>query len=459
MQHTKLRVLCAVGAMALPLLMTTTAEAGARRPGVAGSLLIDDQDDIWIFPQLTLDYRNLIGLSYGANAGSGNALMTLGDESFAFGVALHRGDVQSPHAVDEIGALGGPASLFGAPFTIGPATVFDLLLGFDVGGGDLGLRLGFGSGAQSVSAGGSDTGESDTFFMGEVGFGSGTRGQDTRLDLSGALLVDMASAQVAGMDTSSGTAVGFSALARVYFPIDATLDLGVLGNARVLSNSVVFDEMLPGSPSDSSLDLGIGGGVGPALRLGRATVAGYGIVNLDIGSDDPDSEFDGDESSRHAIVVPGVHMAVEVPLNDWFVVRSGAEYRYVISGTSDDDNNGPSERTGSFGWNAGVGVIIDDFRFDGSLQHGFVTGGPNFIGGENDAGFLGIASLTYSFDAARSAAAAPVEEPPPPPPVAAPEPEPAPAPPPPEPAPTPPTPAPTGWGTAAPAPTAAPAAP
>ena len=447
MPHTRLRMLCAAGALALPLLLTaTTAQAGARRPGMAGSLLIEDQDDVWLFPQLTLDYRNLIALAYGpGGGGSGNALMTLGNDSFAFGVALHRGDVLTPHVVDEIGALNGPASLFGGAFTVGPATVFDLLLGFDVGGGDLGLRLGFGSGAQYTTAAGMDSGESDTFLMGEIGYGAGTRGESTRFDLSGAVLFDMAGTQVADNDTTSGTALGVSGLVRVFIPLDDTLDLGVLGNVRV-SNTSVTDELAPGSPSNSEMNIGVGGGIGPALRLGRASVAGYGILNVDLGSQDPDTEIDNNETSDNTIVVPGVHMAVEVPLNDWFVVRSGAEYSFMLSGTSDDNDNGSSERTGAFGWNAGVGVIIDDFRFDGSLQHGFVTGGPNFIGGVDNQGFLAIASLSYNFDKARSGQAEPAPEPPPPPPVAEPEPEPPPPPPAPAPPPPAPAPAPTGWG-------------
>jgi hypothetical protein len=103
------------------------------------------------------------------------------------------------------------------------------------------------------------------------------------------------------------------------------------------------------------------------------------------------------------------------------------------------DDTGTSGTSGAFGWNAGLGVVIDDFRFDGSLQHGFVTGGPDFIGGTSP-GFLAIASLSYNFDRARSGVvAAPeaeeAEETAPAPPPPAPEPPPAlqPAPPPPAP--------------------------
>jgi hypothetical protein len=98
-----------------------------------------------------------------------------------------------------------------------------------------------------------------------------------------------------------------------------------------------------------------------------------------------------------------------------------------LNGTSLPANNSMSQRNGAFSWNAGLGVWIDQFRFDGSLQQGFVTGGPNFIGGTS-GGFLAIATLSYSFDKARKEANT-VHEPAPPPPPPQPEPQPVPPPP------------------------------
>jgi len=144
------------------------------------------------------------------------------------------------------------------------------------------------------------------------------------------------------------------------------------------------------------------------------------------------------ESGTLSLVIPGVNIATEIPLNDWFVVRTGAQYDWNIADTSGPGDSGVGSQAGTFGWNAGLGVIIDQFRFDGSLQQGFVLGGPDFIGGTG-GGFFAIAALTYSFDAARSGTL-PEPEPEP---VAEPEPayEPAPvlapAPPPGEPAPAP----------------------
>jgi hypothetical protein len=141
-----------------------------------------------------------------------------------------------------------------------------------------------------------------------------------------------------------------------------------------------------------------------------------------------------------------VHVAAEIPVSDWLFVRTGAEYAFNINGSSTDggaagsaDDTETASNTGAFNWNAGLGVVVGDFEFDGSLQHGFVTGGPDFIGG-TAPGFLAIASLIYNFDKLRSGVTAapeaapeatePAAEPPPPAPAL------PPAPPPPAPEPT-----------------------
>jgi hypothetical protein len=283
--------------------------------------------------------------------------------------------------------------------------------------------------------------------MGEVGYGWGERGESTRVDLSGALTLDFGSAVAGGEDDASGTHIGVSGLLRAFVPMEDTMDLGWLANAAVASNSVT-DEMAAMEPSASTLAFTAGLGVGPAFRFGNASVAGYGIARFLYSSNDPNSEGDDDASSNYVLVIPGVHVAAEVPLNDWLYVRTGAEYAWNINGSSNDgggpgdaDDTGTSATAGAFGWNAGLGVVIDDFRFDGSLQHGFVTGGPDFIGGTSP-GFFMIASLSYAFDNARrgvvkAAEAEEVETPPEPTPAPALQPAPPPPPPPPPPAPEP----------------------
>jgi hypothetical protein len=405
---------------------------------MAGNLLIEDKDDVFIFPHLTSTYRNLVSLDYGATDQQGNALLTLGNADMAYGVALHRGDVLTPNLVarnSEIGFLAGAPAVFPAPpfsdaagMPLAPATIIDLLMSF----GEVGFRASIGRGLTSVTDGdGDSTGVSNTYLMGEFGWGNGAvRGEATRLDISAALSANFASATTDGgaaaeEDVASGTRIGLNALLRGYLPQDEQLDLGVLARLDVTSLSVTDEGMDP-AVSDSNLDIGVSGGVGPAFRFGGAQVAAYATLRIGYNSDDPNSEVDDNETGSLGIVIPGINIATEIPLNDWFVVRTGAQYDWNLinrSGPGPDDQSS-GDQFGVFGWNAGLGVIIDQFRFDGSLQQGFVTSGPDFIGGAG-GGFFAIAALTYSFDAARSGEVTTTGEPEATEPL--PEPEPAPA--------------------------------
>src|SRR5262245_59992127 len=58
--------------LACCLLAVTSSAHAARRTALAGNLLIEDKDDLFLFPQLLTQYRNLIALDYGPSADTGN---------------------------------------------------------------------------------------------------------------------------------------------------------------------------------------------------------------------------------------------------------------------------------------------------------------------------------------------------------------------------------------------------
>ena len=96
-----------------------------------------------------------------------------------------------------------------------------------------------------------------------------------------------------------------------------------------------------------------------------------------------------------AMMVPGFHMAAELPLRDWLFVRGGMQYAFA-SGNSSTGNGAATAdaTTGVFGWTAGVGLRKGRFDFDGSLQHGCVLLNCQ-------AGLLSMASATYRFGDAK----------------------------------------------------------
>lgn len=422
--------------------LATTAQAD-RRTGLFGNLLITDQDDVFLFPQEALRYNNRLTLDYGGAQGLGNALFLMGDHTIAYGVALHRGDINVPASAYFTGAgpllpglaLADPTSPYTVAPTgstaqqpsISPATMVDVMMAMDNG---LGLRLALGPSSNVSTTGGTESGESEFFLMANVGYGSGVRGEEMRLDLSGSLLFDSAKIVGGGSDVSTGAAFSLSALGRAFLPIDDTLEIGILGAANVATLGLVND---PSNEEADRMNVGLIGGIGPALNFDGASVAAYGTLGLQYIGDEPNSEVDDDETGTIGIVVPGVNVAVEAPIRDWFYVRTGANYTWQTSKTSDSSgDNSVASASGSYGWNAGLGVKFKNLTLDGAISHGFVTGGPNFIGG-TAPGFMSIVTLTYDFDDLRSGATSAEPEPEPAPapapePMATPEPAPAPAP-------------------------------
>ena len=400
----------AVAALLLLLCTAGTAQAGARRPGLAGNLLIEDPDDVFLFPQRLTAYPNLVTLAYGGTAGTGNGLFTLGGDGWVFGVALHRGDVLAPHAYDELAALDGPSTVFPGALLLSPATLVDGLFALDLGASEIGLRIGAGAATDSTERAGVESGLEHSFGTLELGFGHGVRGESVRIDASLSAGFQRGESTASGVETAEGTIGHLSLLGRAFVPIDAALDLGLLG--QVGGNSGAYREGTGDERAQlDQVSASISAGAGPALRLGRASVAGYALLRFSDGSEGADLEEEDSVTSRSTSAVPALQLALEVPIGSWFTVRSGAEYAFEINARDAPEGAGSDEREGRFNWNLGFGLSAGDFRFDASLQHGFVTGGPSFIGG-GEPGFLAIASASYSFDAARkSAVAASVAQP------------------------------------------------
>jgi len=397
-------------------LLSSTAHAD-RRTGLSGNLLIEDPDDLFPFPQHALKHRNMIRLDYGPGAGpnaavgsSGNGLFTIGDERSAYGVALHRGDLLSPDIVGqstELAWLSGVGNPFGST-TYGefdgapsgapvlPATVFDLFYARAMGNNAFGLRLGFGRGAETVTVDGNKAGGSQTFIALQGGY-STLPPEGLRLDLSGNLVAALGgSTDAVGDDVNSGQNFRLGLLGRGYYPINDVLDLGFLGNVSAEFETSKND---PAEEGSSALDVGLMAALGPSINLERAKVAAYGGLVVGFGTREPNDENDDDETNTISFAAPMVNMATEVQLLDWLYARTGAQYTWGLTRTGrtvGGEDASAKTTAGVFGWTAGLGVAKDNFSFDGVVTNGFVTGGPNFIGG-TAPGFLAMASVTYKF--------------------------------------------------------------
>ncbi len=381
-----------------------------RRSGLAGNLLIEDPDDLFAFPQLTLQHRNLIRLDYGGTAETGNGVLTLGNEEHALAIALHRGDLLTPDVVGyntELawlggvegtgGALGrtsyasfpGPAAVDRASGNVLPATVLDVSYARTVNGNPLGVRLGFGRAVQAVRNDEVQKG-AQTFVAAQVGY-SQRPADALRWDASAnAVFASGNASDATGADLYSGWNMRVAGLARVYYPLNDVVDVAMLGNLSLAGERSKAKQL---GDRSSDLDFGMRAGVGPSIRLARAKVAAYGGLKIGTGKNEPNSYHDRD-TNRVDLSAPFFNMAAEVQLLDCLYVRTGAEYTWELRRTSGITTQRLSDDV--FHWSVGLGFQKGTFYFDGVVKSGFVTGGPHFLGGTRD-GFLAMASMTYKF--------------------------------------------------------------
>jgi len=380
--------------------LVNSAQA-ARHSALGGNLLIEDKDDVFFFPQLLLHHRDMISLDYGSSENTGNALMLLGGETAGFGLALHRGDLMSPElaaTASELIWLYGVQSEFpGAGFSAGPATMVDLLFAFGLAEETaLGFRLGVGRGSNFVTTGGDDSGGSETFVMLEGGLTLGERPDGLRVDLSLDVLADFGDEESVGTDTLSGRSIKAAHTGRAFYTLFGPLELGFLWGLGYNNNSVTNETITP-EPSNVTNSFNISGGIGPAVTLGSATIAGYALIGFDYSTNDPDTETDDDKTNALSLILPGALMSLEAQLAEWFYARTSAGYQYVVGSTSDDAGVDTSSLGGRFLWSAGIGFEVEGFSFDGTFESTFITDGPDFLSG-NQPGFLTMASVTYRFD-------------------------------------------------------------
>lgn len=392
-------LLCLGLSAALVLTLATNVNA-ARRSALHGNLLLEDVTDVYAMPQLLLKYRNLMRVHVGSDLSTGDGLLIFGTDTMAFGIVAHRSDNTSPFGSLMTPGAASPSLLQGAQSypLLGafpqPHTIVDLLMSLKLGeSASLGFRLGLANGGTSTSPdGGDSTGASQTSIL--VGAGYSLMGDSLRADLAFNLAIGLGSDTTSGVDNElSGNDINIGLAGRFYLPMAEQVELGILGNLGVGfgGNTQAF---AGGESSSSAFDLNVSAGAGPVYTLGKARIGAYGFIGLNTSSQDPNTDAEDDDTSSLTLIIPGVHMAMEVDITEWFRFRAGLEYRWMIES---DSNAGGStgENGGTFGWSGGFGLVFDKFTLDFALENAFFTTGPNFIGG--DSGFASSVAAAYSF--------------------------------------------------------------
>lgn len=395
------RLLSAGVVTAMLFALTTNANA-SRRSSLHGDILLEDVTDSYFMPQLLLKYRNLMRIHMGSSAQQGDGLLIFGTDAMAFGVVAHRGDNVSPASSVMLSAEGLPGAILNGATSFPlltqfgvPSTVVDLMMAMKMGDdAGLGFRLGIANAGTSTSPDGGDTtGVSQTSL--NIGAGYSMLGEALRMDLSLNLNIGLGSDTTAGVDNeTSGNDILIGLNGRFYLPMEDQVELGIIGGVNLGFGGIT--QSFGGTDTSSShFDLSVIAGAGPVYKLAKARLSAYGFLGFSTSADDPNTDADNDDSSTTGIIIPGVHMAMEVDVTDWFRFRGGLEYAWHIASTGDGNNNSTGENSGSFGWSGGFGLVFDKFTMDFALQNSFFTTGPNFIGG--GSGFAASAAAAYSF--------------------------------------------------------------
>jgi hypothetical protein len=431
-------------------LIATSAQAD-RRTSLAGNDLLEDGDDVFLFPQTLQRYQNRMTLDFGPASGAGNGIFSLGNDNMTFGAAIHRdpsqqGTIGWQDRNRELLSLGG----FGLQLTDSafqaPLENFDILFGMRLSDAlAIGARIGLGRGLSYTDnqipkeeAQPPETRrklDSNTQSDFHLTLGGSLKSDGMKLDgslaikaLSGTKLVDNDSARDA-----STTVIGIAT--RAFINMSEGVDLGAMLGLNFATGWVIDSTGEdPVTSTNNGLDFLLG--VGPKVQIDNGPlVAAYAVLKYTSVTADPDTHADANDDStiRTKVVLPGIRMAGEYRLKPWMVARAGMDYSFATNttdtfvtsnwsadGTPRGLNNLSQDNEADFGWNAGLGFNFGKLNLDATLNHGSLY----FLW--QNAPFA-LISATYNFGKASGGGRARVRRAAPAPMMAEPEPEPKPA--------------------------------
>jgi hypothetical protein len=412
------RILLKGACLAAGVALFATPAQADRRTSLAGNDLIQDADDVFLFPQALHTYQNRLTLDLGMAEGSGGGLFSMGNDTMTFGAAMHRGpqeqlivgwgspDGSSARNREQDGQSGFGLALPGAAGVGGaPIENIDLLFGMKISDAlDLGLRLGVGRGMawSETEVPDGDGTRTDTTYDNQnainLRLGASYKSGSLHLDnaihvvaLSGAKVVD-------GKNTVNASDTHFGLSTRGYLNISKGFDVGAVLGFNTGSGWAVNNADPDTEVTSIWTNTNVTIGAGPRVQIDDGPlVAAYAVINYNAAFNDPDTYQDStdDTSTENDTVIPGLRMSAEYKVKPWITTRVGMEYNF----TNDADYGfagGNSVNTiayaSDFGWNAGMGFNFDKLQIDATLNHGSLY----FLW--QDAPFA-MVSATYSFGA------------------------------------------------------------
>lgn len=335
----------------------------ARRAGMDGNPLIEDHDDVYIYPQKAQSKYNQNRVKFDMDAnGSNSGTLFSGNGDAAWGVAINK--------------LGDDAVSDGNYREA--VQTFDAFWSTKSGGADMGLRVGFASGSESQ-------GDAESSNM-DINLAAGYSRDSESASHDIALNVDYGMGEV--KDSIEGTGLGLGVNYRGYLKNKAgnNVDLGIIANVGMGSST---DTPEVGDDAENK-SLGGAIGAGPVFRAGASTVAllaGVGYF----------SNTDAEDNENVAIFLPGVNVAFESPMNDWMTFRGGIGYTKAMTTNTPDVGDESQDTNGGTTYALGLSAQWEKLTFDIALNRDFLINGPHVLTGTPTANWASQASATFEW--------------------------------------------------------------
>ena len=349
--------------MAAGLMVSVADAQTARRAGLDGNALIEDHDDVYIYPQKAQSKYNQNRVKFDMDAaGNNSGTIFSGNGDAAWGIAINK--------------LGDDAVSDGT-YREAVQTI-DAFWSTKSGGADMGIRVGFASGSESQ--GDAESSNSDINIAAGYSRDSASASHDLALN------IDYGMGEI--KNAVEGTGLGLGLNYRGYLKNKAgnNVDLGIIANLGMGSS-----EDTPNG-GDAAENSGLGGGVGagPVFRAGTSTVALLAGVGYFSNTDAADNE-------SVAIFLPAVNVAFESPMNDWMTFRGGIGYTKAMTTNTPDTGDESTDTNGGTTYALGLSAKWEKLTFDVALNRDFLINGPHLLTGTPTANWASQASATYAW--------------------------------------------------------------
>jgi len=363
--------------LTLVLLSTAMDAQAARRSSFAGNQFIDDPDDMFAFPQLTMKYTNRVIIDM-SSSNNGNGSIIFGDNT-VWNFNTGRSDFLNNGAQWAAGNADGhigfgttvPNGTPGSNGSNGSSLEWwDLGMATHLGDTPFGFNLSWATDKNKVTPDGADPTTDNSSTMISLQLGATFGDIDVALEAGFGSYKD----ELTGLDPSDQNDFGFS-----NFSLLARGNVDDFGgqNWRWIA---AFATGKNSPDLTDAVDLSttaFRGSFGPVWSTpGEWEVAAYMSFNY---SSHETAQFNPElKNTTNITSFPAYNIATEYYLNSWFVIRGGVASQNVsrtievdvISKTDDSDI-----RRMDFRWTAGLGIDKGNWGLDVALDEDSVHSG------------------------------------------------------------------------------------